>query len=256
MECQICYEHFDSKSFIPKILVKCGHSFCKICVERMIKDKITVQCPICREITKIGKKESLPTNYSLSEIIEKSTDYTTSKNLLERYKYFDEKYFKNVCPVINRYHEPKKLNLKKIINNDFIFIEEFENNQNYSLFNNLPKRNRRYNFNRNSYFAYLFTEYSYTIFMYRKASKCKHSYSCLEYLIKKISFWAFISFLAKYPIRGLMFYLFKLFGMKPESEELSKYTFAIQFVIGGVFSSLNIFKCMIGFYIDDILKLK
>jgi len=252
MECQICYEHFDSKSFIPKILVKCGHSFCKVCIERIINNKISVQCPICRETTKIGKKESLPTNYSLCEIIEKSSDHSTCKNILERYKYFDDKYYKNVSPVIIRDSEPKKLNLKKIVNDDFIFIEEFQNNQNYSLFNNLPKRNRRYNFNRNSYFSYLFNEYSYLIFMYRKASKCKHSFSCLEHIIKKIPIMFLLKFLSKYPIRGLI----NCFIKTRKSEDVEKYTNIIQWIIGGLYLVANSFGCFIGYYLDEMLKFK
>lgn len=259
MECQICYEHFDTKNFLPKILVKCGHSFCRVCLERMINKKASIQCPVCRENTKIGKKETLPTNYSLCEVIDKTEDTSEVKNLLEKYKYFNDKDFRNVSHVINRNNEPKRLILKKIVNNDFIYVEEFELNQNYSFFNNLPKRNRRYNFNRNSSFAYIFNEHSYSISMYRKASKCKHSYSCLEYLLKNVFYSFCIGFFSKIPLQWVLKQIFKKFQIGETSQSgdlMDKYTLILQWAFGSFFSAKKIIKCLMAFYIDEILNLK
>ena len=69
MECQICFEHFDSHNFTPKVLIKCGHSFCKICLERLLYQRSAISCPVCRVTSKITKKENLPNNYSLLQTI-------------------------------------------------------------------------------------------------------------------------------------------------------------------------------------------
>jgi hypothetical protein len=251
MECHICYEHFDSKSFVPKILIKCGHSFCKFCLERIINKKSSVQCPVCRENTKITKKENLPTNYSLIEVIEKSNDNKAVKNVLEKYKFFDDKDYKNVLPTVIRYFEPKKLNLKKIVNDDLIYVEEFENNQNISLFSSMPKRNRRYNFNRNSLFSFLFSEYSYSLWVYRKASKCKHSYSCLEHIIRRLFLSFTVGYFIKYPLKKILGNIFK-----DDTMRIDWYTKVGQWTVGSFLSSFKILRCFIGFYIDDILKYK
>ena len=79
----------------------------------------------------------------------------------ERYKFFEIDEYKSIQSKIKRYTEPKELELKQIINDDFIYIENFENNQNVSIFNSYTKRNRRYNFNRKSLFRLFFNEYSY-----------------------------------------------------------------------------------------------
>ena len=114
MECQICFEHFDSTNFVPKVLIKCGHSFCKICLERLLFQRSALNCPVCRESTKVNKKENLPTNYSLLETLDNIHNNKMTKNLLEKYKYFDDKNHKHINEVIIRNFEPKKLILKKI----------------------------------------------------------------------------------------------------------------------------------------------
>ena len=85
MECKICFEPFDSKYFIPKLLPKCGHSFCRICLERLMNKKSNVNCPVCREMTINYKDNNLPTNYSLLEIMDKSSSNEKTKNLLEKW---------------------------------------------------------------------------------------------------------------------------------------------------------------------------
>src|SRR5574343_364223 len=112
MECQICFEPFDIKCFTPKILTTCGHSFCKICLKQLTANKVSIKCPVCRERNKIHKSEVLPTNYSLIEIIEKEKDIKTTKDVLLKYKYFSDKDYNYINPVITRYFEPKKLILK------------------------------------------------------------------------------------------------------------------------------------------------
>ena len=258
MECQICFETFDSKYFVPKMLVNCGHSFCKICLERLINKKTSVTCPVCREPTRLttfqDKDLTLPTNYSLVEIIDKSKNLEQTKGVLERYKYFDEKSYNKINTTVHRNFDPKVLTLKKIVNDDFIYVEEFENQQNTSIFSSFKQRNRRYNFNRNSVFSYLFNEYSMTIFMFRKASKCLHEHSCLENILKRVFYALCIGYFSQYPLRRL----FNLPEFKPyinnfgNSESLIKYC---QFGVAGLMTIGKVLRCLIGFYVDEIISI-
>lgn len=258
MECQICYEHFDSNNFTPKILIKCGHSFCKICSERIASKNPNVTCPVCREVTKSIKNKDLPTNYALIEIIEKLKESAQTKNILEKYKFFNDKNYKNVTEKILRNSDPKILNLKKIDNEDFIYLEEISKIQNYSIFSNVPRRNNRYNFNRNSFFAYLINEYSSSIFLFRKASKCSHSFSCMEHLIRNIFKYSCVAIIMKYPLKYLLSYFLNISNNAPQTENsANKYKFCIKLIQVSFFclSSLKeLYKCFRNFQIDELLK--
>lgn len=259
MECQICYEVFDSNNFAPKILIKCGHSFCKICSERISSKNTFITCPICREITKITKNKDLPTNYSLLAIIERLKENNETKNILEKYKFFNDKNFKNITEKIIRNSEPKVLNLKKIVNDDFIYLEEIKNCQNYSIFSTIPRRNNRYNFNRNSLFAYFFNEYSATLFPFRKASKCEHSFSCMEHLLKKIFKYTCIAFLLKYPFKYILSYFVNGGNYVHDSETNLRTKFYIKILrisFFALFSMKEIYRCFRNFQIDEFLKQK
>jgi hypothetical protein len=256
MECQICYEIFDFKTYVPKILVKCGHSFCKICMERVSNQNPLIQCPICREPTKANKKENLPTNWGLCEMINKTQEFDSKKTLLEKYGCFDDEDYKNIQETIHRNTEPKKLILKKIVNKDFIYVEEFENGQNVSIFNSMSKRNRRYNFNRNSIFANFFNEYSSFIWVYRKASRCRHSHSCLEHNLRKSLFFISLGVLAKYPLEYVLKFIYSKFSNSDSEDKIKKITWIIQWIIGGMGPSIKFMKCMLSFYIDELLKRK
>ena len=252
MECQICFEAFDGKYFVPKILINCGHSFCKICLERLLNKKTSVSCPVCREQTyfySLNERENvLPTNYSLIEIVDKSKHNEETKNVLEKYKYFDDKNYKNINSKIQRYYKPNVLSLKKIVNNDFIYVEEFENNQNSSIFSNYKERNRRYNFNKYSKLGWLFNEYSWSIWVYRKASKCNHEYSCFERFLTNIMYSACIGYFSKY--------VFELYYKHPFFKE--KFNFQkdhqlfFQLFVGGLILLKRGLGCFLNFYIDDL----
>jgi hypothetical protein len=249
MECPICLELFDSTNFAPKILIQCGHSFCKICLDRLSYKVPAVVCPVCREKTKMTKKEQIPTNYSLIELIEKNKDDTT-KNLLEKYKYYDDKDYKHINQLITRNSEPKKLILKKIKNDDFIYVEEIENSKNYSIFSTFSKRSKRYNFNKSSMFRFMFNEYSYSLFVYRKSSHCKHQYSCLERVIRKLLIFGSITVLLKYPLNYILSYFVK------NEESVRNYSLCSRIVFFASCGLFNISRCLVSFYMDDLIKMK
>jgi len=254
MECKICFEVFDSVSFAPKILIKCGHSFCKICTEKISSKSSNITCPICRETTKHTKGKDIPTNYSLIEYIDQVKESKESRNILEKFKFFNDKNYKNIAEKIIRNSEPKILNLKKIVDDDFIYLEEIRPNQNYSIFSNAPRRNNRYNFNRNSFFGYFFNEYSSNLIMFRKASKCQHKFSCMEYLINKFFKYAVISLALKYPLKFIFnYYLFLRNSFNKETDK-KYFIFGIQivcFLLNGV---KDIYKCFRNFQIDEFIK--
>ncbi len=250
MECQICFENFDTNNFIPKILSKCGHSFCRICLERLSTNSLIIICPICREQTRFTKKENFTTNYSLLETIEKDISSKETKELLLRYKYFDNRDYKYLNQTIIRKFEPEKLILRKIVNDDFIYIEEIEANQNYSIFTQQIRRNRRYCFNKNSFFRFFFNEYSFNITFFRKSSPCRHSFSCIEHNIRKVVLFGGLALILKYPIRFLLSFFIK------NNDNLSISTKRIQ---GGFFclwSMMDITKCVLSFYLDYLIKIK
>ena len=70
-ECIICMEEY-SDDVIPRFL-KCGHSFCEICLKEILKsEKIKnggkkINCPKCKEECRIlnGDFKNIPINYDL-----------------------------------------------------------------------------------------------------------------------------------------------------------------------------------------------
>ena len=247
MECQICYETFDSRNFLPKILIKCGHSLCRICLDRLSYKSNIISCPICRGKSRIIKKEYIPTNFSLLEVIDHYKYNQKSRSFLEKYKFFNDDNYKNIDPTIIRVIEPEKLQLTKIINHDFIYLEELEMNK-PSFFNSSLMRNRRYNFNKNSIFQYLFNEYSFSIVMYRKSSQCKHEFSCSESILRSLCNFAgmvvLLNFLSKL--------ILNILNLKDTINDHRK---RIQILVFLCLSLHKIFKCLIAYYVDDLLKM-
>jgi hypothetical protein len=73
MDCDICCQSFTEKRQ-PKILSKCGHTFCADCIERMLhcSSSIAIQCPHCRCLT---PPADVRTNFAiLSSLQDKTTE--------------------------------------------------------------------------------------------------------------------------------------------------------------------------------------
>ena len=252
MECKICYEIFDNEMFIPKIMSNCGHSFCKICMERITDGKSTIQCPICREKTRlIRKNDRIPVNYALLEVLSKEDQNREARNILEKYKYFDSKSVAGVPEALHRTSSPHVLNLRKIVNDDFIYLEHLDNTQNRSVFSTFTKRNRRYNFNKNSIYRFLFDEYSYSISLFRKSSKCRHTFSCSEHLIRNTLTYFTICFLLKFPLKTSLSHFYKY-----SEDESSLLSIAVSMGIASVLSVSKLFNCLVAYYLDQLLSIK
>ncbi|KAL7630774.1 UNVERIFIED_CONTAM: hypothetical protein RMT77_019013 [Armadillidium vulgare] len=72
LSCNICAQVFDSLHFIPKMLIKCGHTFCSPCLIKLLQEN--PRCPYCRaEVNEI--ESSLPVNYGIL----KAVDFYKSK---------------------------------------------------------------------------------------------------------------------------------------------------------------------------------
>ena len=72
--CVVCLEPYSAaRGVVPRILVTCGHSFCEVCLDRMLeplalkKGRKRLPCPTCRTecAVKGGRVAELPTVYDM-----------------------------------------------------------------------------------------------------------------------------------------------------------------------------------------------
>ncbi len=67
MQCGICLHGYDSDSRIPRILTKCGHTYCQQCLAGLSKDRAII-CQDCKQTTSISSVKELPINHSLMQL--------------------------------------------------------------------------------------------------------------------------------------------------------------------------------------------
>jgi len=67
----------------PLILIVCGHTFCKECLDIIIGDEKEIVCPECKQITVVmdTPSKSLPKNRSLLDMIIYSTQNQNNKEI-------------------------------------------------------------------------------------------------------------------------------------------------------------------------------
>lgn len=85
MECELCYEDFNHCERLPKVLQKCGHTFCETCVSQILKHN-ELSCPYCRYKIVIGKDEYPPNNFSLLTAMDNIKDEREGKGISKYYK--------------------------------------------------------------------------------------------------------------------------------------------------------------------------
>ncbi|XP_068699703.1 tripartite motif-containing protein 2-like [Montipora foliosa] len=69
LECSICCEKFDDQQHCPRLLPRCGHSFCTSCLQSLLT-KNSINCPTCRSaVSAPAGLATLPKNFALLEIL-------------------------------------------------------------------------------------------------------------------------------------------------------------------------------------------
>lgn len=63
--CDVCMDLF-SELVIPKMLIECGHTFCHLCIAKILQDNKA--CPMCQTSLKNRTVDNYPTNYSLYKV--------------------------------------------------------------------------------------------------------------------------------------------------------------------------------------------
>lgn len=71
-DCSICLEQLDTSNRV----LPCQHTFCKMCLQKIITYAGEVSCPECRLIYK-GRIDDLPSNIFLIRILDKYEEMKT-----------------------------------------------------------------------------------------------------------------------------------------------------------------------------------
>ena len=67
--CPICFEPYIEIERPPRVLIKCGHTFCDNCIKLIISiDDISAKCPDCRMYIDTTNLSELPINFSLLQL--------------------------------------------------------------------------------------------------------------------------------------------------------------------------------------------
>ncbi|XP_068699698.1 E3 ubiquitin-protein ligase TRIM45-like isoform X2 [Montipora foliosa] len=69
LECSICCEKFDDQQHCPRLLPRCGHSFCTSCLQSLLNNN-GINCPTCRSaVSAPAGLATLPKNFALLNIL-------------------------------------------------------------------------------------------------------------------------------------------------------------------------------------------
>ena len=123
LKCSLCLNHFDSVKFIPQIF-NCGHTFCRICIEKLIKSRIEnelkiLNCPICNKIVSEKLENNFPENKLIIDLIDLNGNNFLNMNLNE--KNSDFSIINNAFSFCENYNK-KLIEKYEIIRNNFNFL--------------------------------------------------------------------------------------------------------------------------------------
>lgn len=88
MKCSSCTKRYDGKRHIPRLLVKCGHSSCELCLIAYFTSG-SVSCPVCKKKSFAETIEDFPRNLALldihkpADLIQPSSDLKRRREKLE-----------------------------------------------------------------------------------------------------------------------------------------------------------------------------
>ena len=125
MECELCFENFNRVERLPKIIQKCGHTFCETCISQMVKNNV-LTCPYCRIDVKISKDDYPPNNFALLNAMDSISDEREGKGISKFYKpkylvtqsmITDNTKKRKIYEVIQRMGNPMYLRLNSILDN-------------------------------------------------------------------------------------------------------------------------------------------
>ena len=71
--CSVCFEAYDQTQVVPRLLIKCGHTFCELCLDQMLRPLLfknggkRVECPVCKFDNRVqkGRAAQLPKNFDI-----------------------------------------------------------------------------------------------------------------------------------------------------------------------------------------------
>ncbi|CAG9319811.1 unnamed protein product [Blepharisma stoltei] len=67
--CPVCFNEYNVISHFPLVLPACGHTACKVCLEKIAEERSVIKCPVCRSMN-FKEVYSLPVNYALLDVSE------------------------------------------------------------------------------------------------------------------------------------------------------------------------------------------
>ncbi|KAJ8261660.1 hypothetical protein GJAV_G00156870 [Gymnothorax javanicus] len=74
--CSVCFDIFKEP-----VVLKCSHSFCKVCLKQYWEEKSSRECPICR---RNASMEEPPVNLALRNIVESYLQQKTERETAEK----------------------------------------------------------------------------------------------------------------------------------------------------------------------------
>ncbi|CAL2035758.1 unnamed protein product [Caenorhabditis brenneri] len=89
LACEVCFMEFNEiiTAQIPRMLPKCGHTFCHQCSEKLARDNCNqhIYCPTCRLSSEVPDKlvSCLPKNYAIISILREINAQLESKHLVD-----------------------------------------------------------------------------------------------------------------------------------------------------------------------------
>ena len=86
MDCELCFEEYNRSEYMPKVLKKCGHTFCESCIAKIIGTKGILKCPFCRYEMSYTSADTPPTNFALLSAIELVKEEREKKGISRYYK--------------------------------------------------------------------------------------------------------------------------------------------------------------------------